>query len=558
MGRFFNCLRAVTVFFSVAFMISSCGVIDEITGTYTVTFDSKGGSKVEEQRVKSGELITKPADPSREGHTFDGWAKADNESSALWNFNSETVTSSMTLYARWTINTYRVTFDSDGGSAVSAQNVPHGDRVIKPNDPTRTGYQFDGWFNGASEWNFSTAVVAALTLKAKWTQVHVVTFDADNGSTPITQIIRNNEKVARPENPTRAFSPVALLFAGTVDLKSLPTHDTFVEWRKAGDNTAYNFDLPITAPITLKAVWNSSNVQGAIDISTQSGINRAEQAFTYVKNNPAEYTLLIGTNLTIARQSLNVSHLRLTIIGLGTQRAISFSDNTSPSITVGAQQRVNISLALGNNIKLNAGNIQVTNGAEFYMLEGSEISGNSDYSFSLSGDYAAVQVLSSATFTMKGGEIKNNIPSITDYLTIHGVFVDGGTFNMEGGKIKNNGKEDLFIWPSSSFTISGNAEVGSAYLATNGTVHSTIAVSPGWNGMIDILNFCGDYNYGSITSLPTLINYWVGKQILTGTGVNATTVAKIFSLGDFIYSSRSYTQAITAYVINSNGILATK
>jgi len=470
----------------------------------------------------------------------------------------------LTLYARWTINTYRVTFDSDGGSAVSAQNVAHGDKVVKPNDPTRTGYQFDGWFNGNAEWNFSTAVVAALTLKAKWTQVHVVTFDADNGSAPTTQIIRNNEKVKRPENPTRTFSPIALLFAGSVDLNSLPTHDTFVEWRKEGENAAYNFDLPITAPIKLKAVWNSSNVQGSIDISTQSGINRAEQAFTYIRNNPAEYTLLIGANVTIARQALNVSHLRLTMIGLGAQRAISFSDNTSPSITVGAQQRVNISLTLGNNIKLNAGNVKVTDGAEFYMLEGSEISENiRGYSslYYYYGDYAAVQVISNAKFTMKGGEIKNNILSSSyypnNYLTIRGVYVDGGTFNMEGGKIKNNSKEDLFILQSSTFTISGNAEIGSVYLATNGTVHSTIAISSGWYGMIDILNFYGSYS-GGFTSLPTLINYWVGKQILKGDGVNAASVAKIFSLGDFIYDTRYYTQAITAYVINSNGILATK
>jgi uncharacterized repeat protein (TIGR02543 family) len=76
----------------------------------------------------------------------------------------------MTLYARWAINSYLVTFDSDGGSAVTAQNVVHGSTATKPTDPTRDGFKFDGWFNGNTKWNFTMPITAPITLKAKWTE----------------------------------------------------------------------------------------------------------------------------------------------------------------------------------------------------------------------------------------------------------------------------------------------------------------------------------------------------------------------------------------------------
>lgn len=524
-------------------VLTSCDKIDELGGVYTVTFDSKGGSKVESQKVNEGELVTKPSDPTRDGHSFDGWAKADNESSAFWNFKTETVTASMTLYARWSANTYKITFDSNGGSSVSAQNVLYGATVTKPTDPTRNGYEFDGWFNGDKEWNFSTTVSSSVTLKAKWIQVHVVTFNADNGSDIITQTIRSGTAVGKPADPIKVFSPAALLFAGSINLNTLPSHDTFVEWRKEGESTAFNFTTPITASITLKAVWNSPSVQGTVDISTQTGSNRAEQAFTYVKTNPAEYTLLLGEDVTIGRKSLDVSHLRLTIIGLGTQRTISFSSSTNPSITIGAQQRVNISLTLGNNIKLDDGSVQVTREAEFVMLDGSDISGY------ISGypSTAAVTVLNGATFTMKGGEIKNNSrASVSDFS--NGVSVDGGTFNMEGGKIRNN-TGDVYVSQSSSFSLSGSAEVGFVYLNASSTENAAIAISTGWSGMVDKLNFTGS------SSMTNVINSWVGKQTLTGTGVNSATIAKI-SLGNFVYSNT--TQSLANYEINSNGVLASK
>jgi uncharacterized repeat protein (TIGR02543 family) len=70
--------------------------------TYTVSFDSQGGSSVAPiTNVVSGSTITKPADPTRANYTFGGWYKEAACTNA-WNFITDTVTGSITLYAKWT------------------------------------------------------------------------------------------------------------------------------------------------------------------------------------------------------------------------------------------------------------------------------------------------------------------------------------------------------------------------------------------------------------------------------------------------------------------------
>ena len=69
--------------------------------TYNVKFDSKGGSLVAEQKVKQGDKVQEPPVPTRESFDFAGWTTADNATSSLWNFATETVTEDITLYARW-------------------------------------------------------------------------------------------------------------------------------------------------------------------------------------------------------------------------------------------------------------------------------------------------------------------------------------------------------------------------------------------------------------------------------------------------------------------------
>ncbi|MDR2808009.1 MAG: InlB B-repeat-containing protein, partial [Spirochaetaceae bacterium] len=74
---------------------------DTTPATFTVTFNVNGGSAVAPiSDVASGAKISKPADPAKKDSTFVGWYKEAALTTA-WNFNSDTVTADITLYAKW-------------------------------------------------------------------------------------------------------------------------------------------------------------------------------------------------------------------------------------------------------------------------------------------------------------------------------------------------------------------------------------------------------------------------------------------------------------------------
>ena len=88
-----------------ALAFAACGDDDNNNTKYEVTFESNGGSAVEKlTNVDGGAKITKPTDPTKDGYIFGGWYK---ESSLLnlWNFENDTVTKNITLYAKYILPT---------------------------------------------------------------------------------------------------------------------------------------------------------------------------------------------------------------------------------------------------------------------------------------------------------------------------------------------------------------------------------------------------------------------------------------------------------------------
>ena len=141
-----------------------------VTEVYTVTFDSYGGTPVPPaQEVEYGLTATKPADPTLKGYTFAFWYLGEDEQNATaYDFNTP-VTENITLTAKWNINKYTVTFNTDGGTPVPpAQEVEYGLTATEPAAPEKTGYTFDGWYLGDEKYDFSAAVEQNITLTAKW------------------------------------------------------------------------------------------------------------------------------------------------------------------------------------------------------------------------------------------------------------------------------------------------------------------------------------------------------------------------------------------------------
>ncbi|WP_193726518.1 InlB B-repeat-containing protein [Paenibacillus guangzhouensis] len=232
---------------------------------YSVTFDSQGGSLVSGVTVDSGTTVSEPTAPTKAGYTFAGWYK-DAAGAEAWNFATDSVTSNVTLYAKWTAIPalqYMVTFDSQGGSSVSSVTVNSGATISEPTAPTKAGYTFAGWHKdvaGSEAWSFATEPVTSnVTLYAKWTQIpavqYTVTFDTQGGSLVNSMTVDSGAMISEPAAPTKAGYTFAGWYKDVAGMSA---------WRFGSES--------VTADVTLYAKWtrNTSNSSNTSSTSTNA------------------------------------------------------------------------------------------------------------------------------------------------------------------------------------------------------------------------------------------------------------------------------------------------
>lgn len=197
------------LFMAVLAVLTMTGCDDEETvlQKYTVTFNSQGGSEVAPQAVYAGEKIVKPANPTKEKEYFVDWYK-EAECTNVWDFENETVSQDITLYAKWTSIAYTVTFETNGGSAIEAQLVPEGTFATKPaTAPTKEGNLFEGWYTEQTMTNlfdFYTPITKDITLYAKWMDISSITYD------DLQQLFYNAERLSYQEYAYTEESLLAL------------------------------------------------------------------------------------------------------------------------------------------------------------------------------------------------------------------------------------------------------------------------------------------------------------------------------------------------------------
>ena len=167
----------------------------------TVTFDPNGGvlaGKTTSEQRSNDSVQYKPDDPTREGHNFTGWYQ-DSACTQPWDFR-DWVTGDMTLYAGWRANSYTITFNTAGGSAIDPITQNYGTTINAPADPTKTGYTFTGWDKAIP----ATMPAENVTVTAQWSiNQYTVTFNTDGGSA-IDPIMQNyGTTINAPADPTK-------------------------------------------------------------------------------------------------------------------------------------------------------------------------------------------------------------------------------------------------------------------------------------------------------------------------------------------------------------------
>lgn len=219
-------------------------------GVYAVVFVTQGGTSVSDIIAEEGDLVSLPVS-TRTGHSLTGWNTAVDGSGTSYVPAGELIIPSedLTLYAIWQAIPYDLTYDTQGGSSVAAEEgILYNQQVTLPL-PTRAGYALREWNTAANGSGTSyeagdTYFMAAAdtTLYALWDELYTLTFDTQGGSAEGSAEAVANASLGLPAAPTREGY-------------------RFMGWNTAangnGDNYSANgaFTMP-SGDTTLYATWS--------------------------------------------------------------------------------------------------------------------------------------------------------------------------------------------------------------------------------------------------------------------------------------------------------------
>lgn len=246
--------------------------------TYTIAFNSNGGSAVSNKAATYDVAIGTLTTPTRAGYNFSGWYNSDftvQYSAASINLTA-THEGTVTMYASWTPRTLTVNYANGGGTGTmtSSSGFYDGEVLVKANGFTRTGYTFTGWSNSDSlattvnptaNTNYSVnnlsstiddagVTSAVITLTAQWQiNQYTITFIANGGTATAAKTQDYNSSVTQPTNPTRPGYSFGGWFT-EIELSNVQT---------------WPFNMPVDGK-TLYAKWNGNSYN--ISINSNGGI----------------------------------------------------------------------------------------------------------------------------------------------------------------------------------------------------------------------------------------------------------------------------------------------
>lgn len=194
---------------------------------YTISFNSNGGSDITAITQDYNTVVVAPAVPTKIENVFDGWYN-DLELTTIFAFTTMP-SEDITLYAKWSTIQYTISFNTNGGTEIDPIVLDYGTVVIEPTAPTKTGFEFAGWYRDielTNYYTFSTMPEENITLYSDWGTsgltyliINGESEYAVNHSTILSDSIvipkRNNGKLV-----TR-INPMAFGFLGTNVFKSV-------------------------------------------------------------------------------------------------------------------------------------------------------------------------------------------------------------------------------------------------------------------------------------------------------------------------------------------------
>ena len=141
----------------------------DIKEAITITFDTKGGSKIDSITIGKDTELALPKEPTRDSYVFKGWV--DKNETPI--YDKVLLAEDTTLYAVWekdaTSNKITITFDTRGGSKIESITISKDTELVLPKEPTRDGYVFKGWVDKNETPIYNKVLLAEdTTLYAVW------------------------------------------------------------------------------------------------------------------------------------------------------------------------------------------------------------------------------------------------------------------------------------------------------------------------------------------------------------------------------------------------------
>ena len=243
---------------------------------YNITYNLDGGEANNKIKYTIETDTFTLNEPTKAGYRFVGWT-GSNGNIPQKTVTIEKGTTGDKSYTAHYEKLYTLSFDSNGGSNVSAIEAGYGDDIAEPTAPTKTGNTFKGWYSDSNLTNifvFDTMPNHDVTLYAKWEKSkYQVVFDSNGGSTVENQEVEYQSKATRPADPTK-------------------TGQIFKGWYSdSGLTTEYDFNDEVTSSIILYAKWSSTeyNITYNLDGGTANNpTTYTSETATFTLNEPTK------------------------------------------------------------------------------------------------------------------------------------------------------------------------------------------------------------------------------------------------------------------------------
>lgn len=221
---------------------------------YTITFDTDGGDEIAPITQAFGTDVTAPANPEKEGYTFDKWVDADgNEVSVPAKMPDEDTV----LKATWTVNKYEVTFKVDG---VIVEGYPKeaefGATIPVAANPSKGGWMFIGWKDaeGKTPADYGTMPSKNLEFTAQWA--------SETGVGYVLEVYKMDTNGSYPATATETIN----FHDGIVDEIRKVDYTAPEGFTLDNTNSVLSGKIPATGTLVLKAYLSRNQYKLTVDV----------------------------------------------------------------------------------------------------------------------------------------------------------------------------------------------------------------------------------------------------------------------------------------------------